>query len=381
MMPEWKNKIGVILIGTLWVSLGAGLLVLLVAAVRMRDKQNCKGVQIQISGVSNNFFIDKTDIREIIAGHENNRITGRPVSDFDLISLEKTLEKEVWVKEAQLFFDNNNILNVLVEEREPVARIFTTSGGTFYIDSSSHRLPLSDKFSANVPVFTGFPSDVMIFSKPDSILLLSIRKLSMKIAADSFLMAMIDQVDITPQRYFEMIPKIGNQVIKFGDASDADKKFEKLKLFYKKVMTKVGWSRYSVINLQYRNQVVAKIRGKDDVKEDSLRTLQMMEIIAANAEKMAEDSIQQQLMKESKEKETTDESIIRESVPHDEGTDRDNITAENAKPQQRAIAPLKPQEKKPEPKKLQKPPVKTQSPTHEKLKTQPKAIMQKTNDY
>ncbi len=381
MMPEWKNKIGVILIGTLWVSLGAGLLVLLVAAVRMRDKQNCKGVQIQITGVSNNFFIDKTDIRKIIAGHENNRLAGRPVSDFDLISLEKTLEKEVWVKEAQLFFDNNNILKVFVEEREPVARIFTTSGGTFYIDSSSHRLPLSEKFSANVPVFTGFPSDVMIFSKPDSILLHSIRNLSIKIAADSFLMAMIDQVDITPQRYFEMIPKIGNQVIKFGDASDADKKFEKLKLFYKKVMTKVGWSRYSVINLQYRNQVVAKIRGKDDVKEDSLRTLQMMEIIAANAEKMAEDSIQQQLMKESKEKEATDEIIIQEPVPHDEGTDRENITTENAKPQQRAIAPLKPQEKNPEPKKLQKPPVKTQSPTHEKLKTQPKAIMKKTNDY
>lgn len=381
MMPEWKNNIGVILIGTLWVSLGAGLLVLLVAAVRMRDKQNCKGVQIQITGVSNNFFIDKTDIRKIIAGHENNRLAGRPVSDFDLISLEKTLEKEVWVKEAQLFFDNNNILKVFVEEREPVARIFTTSGGTFYIDSSSHRLPLSEKFSANVPVFTGFPSDVMIFSKPDSILLHSIRNLSIKIAADSFLMAMIDQVDITPQRYFEMIPKIGNQVIKFGDASDADKKFEKLKLFYKKVMTKVGWSRYSVINLQYRNQVVAKIRGKDDVKEDSLRTLQMMEIIAANAEKMAEDSIQQQLMKESKEKEATDEIIIQEPVPHDEGTDRENITTENAKPQQRAIAPLKPQEKNPEPKKLQKPPVKTQSPTHEKLKTQPKAIMKKTNDY
>ena len=42
MMPEWKNKIGVILIGTLWVSLGAGLLVLLVAAVRMRDNKTAK---------------------------------------------------------------------------------------------------------------------------------------------------------------------------------------------------------------------------------------------------------------------------------------------------------------------------------------------------
>ncbi|MBK6829168.1 MAG: hypothetical protein IPG86_20995 [Chitinophagaceae bacterium] len=53
---------------------------------------------------------------------------------------------------------------------------------------------------------------------------------------------------------------------------------------------KMGWSRYSIINLQYKNQVVAKIRGADDVSADSLRTRQMMEIIAANAAKYAEDS-------------------------------------------------------------------------------------------
>lgn len=381
MKPELKNKIRVIFLGAIWVSLGTALMVLLVAAVNTRNKQRCKGIEIQITGVSNNFFIDKSDVQKIIAGHEAKMVTGRPILDFDLIALEKTLGKEVWIKRAELFFDNNDILQVFVEEREPVARIFTTSGGTFYIDSSTHRLPLSEKFSANVPVFTGFPSDVMIFSKPDSALLRNIRSLSMKIAADSFLMAMIDQVDITSQRYFEMVPKIGNQVIKFGDATDADLKFEKLKLFYKKVMTKVGWGRYSIINLQYNNQVVAKIRGKDDVKADSLRTLQMMEIIAANAARMSEDSMQQQMMNENTEKNTTDVSIIQETMQHEDESGNEKITAENAKPPQRAVAPLKPQEKKPKVPIKKVPLVNPSTSTHEKPIQQPKAIMHKQNDY
>jgi len=384
MKPEWKNKIRMILLGTFWVSLGVALMVLLVAAVNTRNKQVCKGIDIRISGVNKNLFIDEDDVQKIIWGHEKETITGRPVMQFNLIELEKALKKEIWIKKAQLFFDNNDVLRVYVEEREPVARIFTSSGGTFYIDSSIHRLPLSEKLSANVPVFTSFPSDVMVFSKQDSMLLRNIKTISMKIAEDSFLMAMIDQVDITPQRYFEMTPKIGNQLIKFGDASDVDEKFDKLKLFYKKVMTKVGWGRYSIINLQYNNQVVAKIRGKDDVRADSLRTIQMLEVIAANAEKMAEDSVQQQLLKENNGKNTTDISMIQESVQRDEGSERENITAENTKPQQRAIAPLKPQGNKPKAAIQKQSSAKPLPPSHDNHHEEPKAIMPKknaNNDY
>ena len=46
-------------------------------------------------------------------------------------------------------------------------------------------------------------------------------------------MAMVEQVDITPERIFEMVPKIGNQLIIFGDATDTEIKLDKLKLFYK----------------------------------------------------------------------------------------------------------------------------------------------------
>ena len=375
------------LLTTLWSAIGISTIILLVAAVRSRDKHLCKGIDIQITGVSNNFFIDRSDIQKIVSGKEGNKIKGRSISDFDLVSLEHSLRKEVWVKSAQLFFDNNDILQVNVEEREPVARIFTTSGGSFYIDSSVKRLPLSDKFSANVPVFTGFPSDVMLFTKKDSALLRDIRNLSSKISADTFLMAMIDQVDITEKRYFEMMPKIGEQVIKFGDASDADAKFEKLKLFYKKIMTQVGWNRYSVINLQYNNQVVAKIRGKDDVSEDSLRTVQMMEIIAANAARMAEDSARMLKMQDNNEGNTTDVSMIQESVQRDDEPANESTTTEKTNATPKVIAPPKPQEKnkqviqmkKPV---VQKPTVKPGSkPVEKPAPRQPKITMPRQNDY
>ena len=105
-------------------------------------------------------------------------------------------------------------------------------------------------------------------------------------------MALIDQVDITSQRAFEFVPKLGNNIIEFGDASNAAEKLNKIKLFYKNVMMKAGWNYYSVIDVQYKDQIVAKRKGADDKSADSLRTIQMMQQIAANAEKAANDSLQ-----------------------------------------------------------------------------------------
>lgn len=379
-----KYNIRNILLTFLWVAIGSASVVLLVAAVRKKDEKHCKGIDISISGVSNNFFIDKDDVRRIVSVYSGKNAIGKKIEEFNLRAMEAALKKDIWIKNADLFFDNNERLRVNVEEREPVARVFTNSGNTFYIDSSNVRLPLSEKFSARVPVFTGFPTDVIILSKADSNLLQDIKTISITIQADSFLMAMIEQVDITPRRDFEMIPKIGNHVIVFGDASGEVKKFRKLKLFYKKVITKVGWDRYSIINLQYSNQVVAKIRGKDDVQQDSLRTIQMMEAIAANAARMSEDTLVQ-FAPENDRKNTSD-NMIQQSIQREEIGDNSN-TDEEPKPQERmnlradkpAVAPVA--KKKPKP--TIKPPAKipAERKASQKQPAQPKAVMPKKNDY
>ena len=297
---------------TLWLAVGAGTILLLVAAINKKDAQLCTGVNITIEGVDNNFFVDKKDILNSITSIVGSNPAGEVISAFDLKKLEKDLQKDIWIKTAQLFFDNNNRLMVKVFEREPMARVFTKSGNTFYIDSSLAMLPLSEKFSARLPVFTGFPSDKIVLAKADSGLLKDILKISLAIQKDTFNTAIIDQVDITPQRNFEMIPKIGNTIIVFGDATDVEEKFNKLKLFYRQVMVKAGLNKYSVLNIQYKGQVVAKRKGGEDKSIDSLRTLQLMQFIAENAERQSNDSMH--MIVQDNENNSTDFNLVQQSI-------------------------------------------------------------------
>jgi cell division protein FtsQ len=337
-----------ILITTLWVILAVAGVVLLVAAINKKEEKQCKSIEINIDGDANNFFIEEVDILATIKKLEGSNIVGTPISNINLRLLETELEKNIWIKKAELFFDNNEVLKVSIDERQPIARVFSTTGTSFYIDSFLYKLPLSEKFSAAVPVFTGFPSDKIIMSSFDSVILKQIKQLSIAIKKDTFFNALIDQVDITSQATFELIPKIGNHIIQFGIVTDIEKKLQKLKLFYKQVMPNESWNKYSVINLQYANQIVAKRRGAEDVTADSLKAIQIMQIIAANAEKQASDSLQ--TIQQDNSNNTADSTIIQQSMERDEIAGGETVTNQ-AVQQPTVIAPkpavVKPATKKP----------------------------------
>jgi cell division protein FtsQ len=340
MSEQKRYSIKKILLAILWLTVSAGTTVLLVAAIKKTDLKKCKDIEIKISGiekVNGPKFVDEEDILNAIKNVCKTNPVGKAIGSFDLRKIETELEKSKWVKNAELFFDNNDILKVNLREREPVARVFTATGTSFYIDTALTMLPLSDKFSAMLPVFTGFPSDNIVLSSADSSLLNDIKNISIAIQKDTFRMAMIDQVDITAERNFEMIPKIGNQLIVFGNATDAEEKFNKLQLFYKNVMVKTGWNKYSVINVQFKNQVVAKIKGAEEKTADSIRTIQIMQIIAANAAKQAEDSVQTIIPDNNNN--TADSSMIQQSIQREDNYETSN-PVNNLPPQPTSIQPV-----------------------------------------
>lgn len=377
-----RTTIKNILLATFWIALGCATIFLLVAAIKTKGAQQCKGVEINIHGVSNNFFVDKNDILHVITSLEKTNPVGKAIGRFNLKNLEAEMEKNVWVKSAELFFDNNENLQVVVQEREPIARVFTSTGTTFYIDEELAILPLSDKFSARLPVFTNFSADKNGFTKADSSLLMNIKTISLAIQKDSFSMAMVEQIDITAQQSFEMIPKMGNQLIVFGDATDVDAKLGKLKMFYKDIMVKAGWDTYSVINVAYKNQVVAKRKGAEDIAADSLRSLQIMQMIADRAQKGASDSLQ--ISQLDNDRNTVDSTMIQQSIQRDDNEESPVIT--NAMPDQPVgqskqvvLLKIKPANKKQDLKPVLK---KAQKPVQEKNAANvPKAVLPKKNDY
>ena len=226
------------------------------------------------------------------------------------------------------------------------------------------------------------------------LLLAQIKNISLYISQSPFWMAQIEQVDITPQRSFEMIPKIGNQVIIFGPADNYEEKFNNLLIFYKNVQSKVGWNKYSTLNVSYKNQVIAVKRDASEIKMDSLKVIQLMKLLVANAQREANDSAHNIQLVQPK-----DDNNVPVAQPQDDKMagaetlfDRSDTAAKKvvitpatviAKPSLPANIPnnkniLKSQPPSSKSHTIEKPIIKKPADVPNK---QPKAVMQPKNDY
>jgi cell division protein FtsQ len=276
-----------ILFVAVWVAIGGGMLTLLIAAIGKQKRDHCKDYTISIKGVENNFFVDQKDVLKLLKTAAKGDVKGQKKSSLNLQQMEQLLEKNVWIKDAELYFDNQEMLHVSVREREPVARIFTVTGKSYYIDHEEKRMPLLDKLSAKVPVFTGFPEKVL--GKRDSVLLHDVKNTASFILNDPFWMAQVAQVDITADRNFEMIPVVGNHTVILGSGENIEQKFHRLFIFYKDVLSKTGFDKYKAINVQYAGQVVGvkDNGGKNDTAQLRLN----VEKLLRQAREMQNDSV------------------------------------------------------------------------------------------
>ena len=317
MQHLWKKRWR--LIGSIAVAVVA--VVLLVAAVEVNDNKVCRGIVVEIDGTTNNFFVDEKEVIELINAAES--VKGQKLQDINLDVLEDRLRKDKWISDAELFFDKNQVLQVRVVENEPVARIFTSSGNSFYIDSACKQLPLSKSLSARVPMFTSFPSNRLRLSKPDSALMASVKDLAVFIQADEFWNAQVAQVDITPNG-FEMIPTVGNHVVVLGKGEDIQEKFDRLFSFYKQVWTKVGLAAYEKIDVQFDGQVVVTKNGAGAGNIDSLKAKEALEVLLTNMKRNNEEVV-------ANAKPSITENIKRQSTISGSSTIRPNQKAEEKK--------------------------------------------------
>ena len=264
-----------------WIALSVGALSLLIAAMETRNSKPCSDVKIAIVAGKNVMFVDRKDVSNKLKSI-GGVLIGKPLKDFDLQRMEDSLEADPWVRNAELYFDNNRVLQVKVTEKEPIARVFTSKGNSFYLDTTLSRLPLSEKFTPMLPVFTGFPSEKSKWKRSDSILLGQMKDISLFLATDSFWMAQIDQVDINVQKEFVMVPKIGEHMILFGDGKEVQNKFKKLYVFYDEVLSKTGWSKYSTVNVGYKGQIVAARKEAKEIRSDTTLARQQVKLMIKN---------------------------------------------------------------------------------------------------
>jgi cell division protein FtsQ len=260
-MKHWQT----ILVRVLWSIAGAALIVLFVVAWKAKEEKKCSSIEIELVGENTAaLFIDEKEILQII--HEQGIKEGLPIGVVNLNTLEKYLETIRWVKHVELFLDNTQALQVKIEQRIPIARIFTASGNSFYIDKEGLQLPLKQLTVLRLPVFTNFPSDQQKLSKPDSLLLNDILHFTKAVQNDSFFMAQTAQVNIAVNGDFELVPTVGDHLVLIGSVENIEDKLNRLYTFYKSVWVQSGLNAYQVIDCRFDNQIVALKKGMQPIQ-------------------------------------------------------------------------------------------------------------------
>ncbi len=244
-----------------WISCTAAMMVLLGAAINQRQHLNYNAIQVNIDETNGVLFLTKEDITGLLRDDQVTITQSKPISEVNYGKLERIIENNPYVANAELFVDANGSISIQIRQRTPILRVINNQGVGYYLDEQASKMPLSSKFTARVPVATG---NIMALpensNKTDSVTQNNLYVLADYIRGDTFLTSLIEQIVVNSQHEFELIPRIGNHSILLGTTNDLAEKFSKLKVFYTQGLNKVGWNNYSQVNLKYRNEVYCKKR-------------------------------------------------------------------------------------------------------------------------
>jgi cell division protein FtsQ len=262
-----KKKIIKVLKITLWVILCCGAGGLVGFAGYEHAGTTVRSLQVTVNYGQADILVTKHDIDSLILA-SNGSVTGHPLWELNTEHIEGPIRSQPYVDEAHVYLTNNGNVYVDIIQRQPILRIIASNYSSCYVDGHGKLLPLNPNYPARVLVASGYISDSVLKHPPNTLdklladsndrasSLSALFRLAIFIHSHPFFRSQIEQIYVDKTGEVELIPKVGNHVILLGRVEDLEDKFQRLYVFYKLGLNKIGWNKYNVINIKYKNQVV-----------------------------------------------------------------------------------------------------------------------------
>lgn len=192
-----------------------------------------------------NLFVTNDMVNKLLIENKNDARTIRK-DKVDLSRLEKAIDNHEMIEKSEVFVSIDGVLKAVVKQKTPIARVFDQDN-SFYIDYKGDMMPLSDNFTARVPIVTGEINDK---NRKE------ISEMFRIIHNDDFLKKNIIGVQVSPTGNVKMMNRNFNYEIDFGKTINMERKFNNYKAFFQKAILDSTISNYKKINLKFTQQVV-----------------------------------------------------------------------------------------------------------------------------
>lgn len=228
------------------------MLVVFVISPILTENNVCNSVRVVLADGPNDFNVITTEEVESFLKSKKLNIAGHRISDLNADSVERIVEKHPMVRKAECYVSPENDFIIEVLQRKPVFRVMDSQGHDFYVDSEGYKIKKADSFVCYLPVLTGYVDDEYVNNTMFGFI--------KYIEQDEFWSSQIEQIHVNQNRDVILVPRVGDNTITLGLLEDYEVKLEKVKLFYKKGLSVVGWNKYKNINVEFDGQIIAEKR-------------------------------------------------------------------------------------------------------------------------
>ena len=235
-----------ILILCILLAVTAYLIVAVTVFNRKPENQVCKGMELVVKDSIDYSFITETEIKNLLK-QKNLYPEKKRIGTINVRLLEETLSRHPFISKAECYLTSGGKVGIEVYQRIPILRIMSSNGDNYYIDQSGKIMSAAGK-SVHVAVATGFIDRKFAQNE--------LYQLGLYLQQNPFWKAQVEQINVTPRKELEIVPRVGDHILFLGKATDFEEKFSKLQTFYSKVLNRIGWNKYERISIEFNNQII-----------------------------------------------------------------------------------------------------------------------------
>lgn len=247
-----------------WLLVLLGVAALMISAIAAREAKSIREIQIEVVPLAaGELLLTQPQVREELEKSFTKPLASLLLAEVDVRRVESVLERHPLVASADAYVDADMRLHVKVVQRNPLLRVIANNGQNYYLDQDGVRMPLSEVYTARVPVASG---NIVVWSNDyltqEEHPLRDLYQLALLISQDGFYRALIEQIYVNNQGEYILAPKVGDQLIYLGryEKEKTRERLARLKVFYEKGLPYEGWRKYAAFDLRYADQVVCKKR-------------------------------------------------------------------------------------------------------------------------
>ncbi len=215
------------------------------------DQRECIGTEIILEDSIAN-FVNRQFVEQLIV-QSKCPIQGRNIKDIDIRTIEASIQNNPYIDSVACHYTSTNLLCIRVLPRRPVLHVISDNGEKYYMDINGNDMP-TDVFLQDLCLATGNISKD--YAKEHLV------QIADYVNTHAPWNKEIQQISVRTPKHIEIILSTGSHTVVLGEPTDIQGKLNRLQNFYEEGLNKVGWNKYSIIDLNYANQIVCTKKQK-----------------------------------------------------------------------------------------------------------------------